>query len=394
MFQRLVQHFVPILLCLAIPALADDAGALARLDGARSEISADRAATEIRLELSQPVPWRLVTAEDPPRLAIDFNTLRVDGDIPGSADLIAGVESGLAEDGWARLVFTLTGPAAVETAALNRTPSGASLSLRLIPTTEEAFAANVRGPATEGTAPQPRERSRPLVMLDPGHGGLDPGAEAGSLNEKELMLAFARELEEALIRSGFFDVALTRDRDEFVPLDRRITRARAAGADVFVSLHADEVPEGTPDVSGITVYTLGPTSSDEVSQRLAERHDRDDLLSGVTLPEPGDEIAVLLMDLARQDTQPRSQALAATLRTAFEGESLAMAPRPLRSAEFSVLRAPDIPSVLIELGFLSSAADRARLVDPEWREAAIRALMSGLGQWALEDAARTRLLRR
>jgi len=207
------------------------------------------------------------------------------------------------------------------------------------------------------------------------------------------MLAFARELQEALIRGGLFDVALTRERDEFVPLDTRISRARAAGASVFLSLHADELPEGAGDASGITVYTLAETATDEASLRLAERHDKNDLLAGVSVAEPGDEIALVLMDLARTDTGPRSAALAETLKSAFRSEALPLVGRPLRSAAFSVLKAADFPSALIELGFLSSEADRARLTDPEWRAAAVRAIETALVQWSLDDSARSGLLR-
>lgn len=388
--------FLAMIACAALPggARADDLSALARLDAAASSVSEAGGATQVTLALSQPVPWRLFTVDGPPRLVMDFRTLTLAGAIDGAAGLVAGVATGRSEDGWSRMVLTLNGPAAVDEAGLATAPDGsARLRVRLAPTDAESFAAEATPlPQPPEAEPAPRE-GRPVVVLDPGHGGIDPGAEAGGLNEKTLMLAFARELQEALIRGGLFDVALTRERDEFVPLDTRISRARAAGASVFLSLHADELPEGAGDASGITVYTLAETATDEASRRLAERHDKNDLLAGVSVAEPGDEIALVLMDLARTDTGPRSAALAETLKSAFRSEALPLVGRPLRSAAFSVLKAADFPSALIELGFLSSEADRARLTDPEWRAAAVRAIETALVQWSLDDSARSGLLR-
>ncbi|MEL7105400.1 MAG: N-acetylmuramoyl-L-alanine amidase [Pseudomonadota bacterium] len=368
----------------AAPTGAQDLSALARLDGLA--IEEDDRGTTVTLALSQPVPWRVFLADGPPRFVMDFNTLSVEGnvDITVMDDLF---DHGVAEDGWTRLVVRLPGPQAVGEAGMTTRDDGsATLMVTLRPTDAARFATAARAnPARP--APQDTPSGRPVVVLDPGHGGLDPGAEVGALNEKVLMLAVARELEEALIRGGLFDVALTRESDEFVPLETRITRARAAGADVFVSLHADELPDGAGEASGITVYTLASGASDEASRRLAERHDKDDLVEGVVDTAPGDEIALVLMDMVRRDTAPRSEALAEALRDGFRAEGLALAGRPLRSAAFSVLKAPDIPSVLIELGFLSSEVDRDRLVDPEWRAAAVRAIETALVAWSLDDAA-------
>lgn len=394
MIRRLA--FPAMIACAALSggARADDLSALARLDAAASSVREAGGVTQVTLALSQAVPWRLFTVDGPPRIVMDFRTLNLAGPVDGAAGLVSGFATGRSEDGWSRMVLALNGPAAVDEAGLATAPDGsARLLVRLAPTDAESFAAEATPlPQPPEAEPAPRE-GRPVIVLDPGHGGIDPGAEAGGLNEKTLMLAFARELQEALIRGGIFDVALTRERDEFVPLETRISRARAAGASVFLSLHADELPEGAGDASGITVYTLAETATDEASLRLAERHDKNDLLAGVSVAGPGDEIALVLMDLARTDTGPRSAALADTLKSAFRGEALPLVGRPLRSAAFSVLKAADFPSALIELGFLSSEADRARLTDPEWRAAAIRAIETALVQWSLDDNARSGLLR-
>ncbi|MCK7475776.1 MAG: N-acetylmuramoyl-L-alanine amidase [Rhodopseudomonas palustris] len=230
------------------------------------------------------------------------------------------------------------------------------------------------GTAGLGAAPAPRtlpgERSQgsgPLtVVLDPGHGGIDPGAGTREgINEARLMPTFARELKEALLRDGTFRVAMTREEDVFVPLETRITLAREAGGQVFVSLHADAIAEG--EAVGATLYTLADEASDAAAAALAERHDRDDLLFGVDLTGHDDLVATVLMDMARAETGPRNERLALALEAAIKGRGLTMHRHPRQAAGFSVLKSPDLPSILVETGFMSSDADLARLRDPAWR---------------------------
>jgi N-acetylmuramoyl-L-alanine amidase len=230
-----------------------------------------------------------------------------------------------------------------------------------------------------------------VVVIDPGHGGIDPGAEAPGLSEAEVILTFARGLKEVLTRAGI-EVVLTREEDVFVPLETRVSVARAAGADIFLSLHADALAEG--EAVGATVYTLAEEASDAASELLAERHDRADLLAGVDLEGHDDQVAGVLMDLARTETAPRSERLAEALAGAIGGAGIRMHRHPHQRAAFSVLKSPDIPSVLLELGFLSSDADRARLTDPAWRELMAQAILAAIKDWALADAAEARRLRR
>jgi len=185
---------------------------------------------------------------------------------------------------------------------------------------------------------------------------------------------------------------LTRDRDMFLSLQGRITRARAAGADAFISLHADALARGT--ASGTTVYTLSRVASDQASALLAASHDRNDLLAGVDLKQQDDLVASVLMDMARVETGPRSEKLADAIVKGVARAVGRMRVRPRLSAGFSVLKAPDIPSVLVEFGFMSNPRDLALLTSRKWRARMIDGLVAGLESWVLQDAAEARLLRR
>lgn len=397
-----------LLLCLVLlagatqSALAQGLTALARVDTAESVLLDDGADLIVDLALTQPVPWRAYTLDRPRRLVIDFSEARFDGPLPTATSRIGTITTGPIQPGWSRMVVALHAPLAIGQAGLDTSaPDGrARLTLRLTPVTDAAFAAASGTPPdlartlppTRIPAPPPKPRDRLRVVLDPGHGGIDPGAQYGGLTEADLMLTFSRELRELLLRAGF-DVAMTRDADVFVPLEARVTFAREAHADIFLSLHADSLPEEAGSAHGATVYVLSDEASDRASQRLAERHDGADLVAGVDVTGQGDEIALVLMDMARLDTEPRSLRLAELLIEGITAQAGRMNHRPLRSAGFSVLRSPAIPSVLIELGFLSSERDRARIADPAWRTKAATGIRDALVAWTADDAARAPLLR-
>ena len=243
-------------------------------------------------------------------------------------------------------------------------------------------------------APRPARVDLPVLVIDPGHGGRDPGAQSGAgtgdegLSEADLMLAFATELADAVAATGTFDVRLTRDADVFVPLDARLAVARGLDADVFVSLHADALPDGAAAARGATVYTLADGADAAASARLVERHEGGGLGTADLTAADGDEIALVLQDLARTETRPRSDALADRIVEAFRSGGLAVAGRPRRAAAFSVLKSADVPSVLVELGFLSSETDRARLATPEGRAPAAAALAEALAGWWADDLSR------
>lgn len=379
---------------LALPAGAEALSALARIDPLRSGIVATGGGLELRFAISQPVPWRLRLMADPPRLVIDAREVDWRG-----AEALAVVRPGVSlragrfRPGWSRMVLELDGPHKVERAEMT-TGDAPRLEIVLVPTDAESFAVEAaRADLPEWALPEPAELIAPLpegggplvVVLDPGHGGIDPGAEREGQTEADLMLTFAREVKEILLRDGRFRVVMTREEDVFVPLESRTSIAREAEADLFLSLHADALAEG--DAQGATVYTLAEEASDAASAALAERHDRDDLLAGVDLTEQDDVVAEVLMDMARTKTAPRTDRLAKAMVGAIKAAEIRMHRQPQQSGGFSVLKTPDIPSVLLEVGFLSSDRDFKRLSDLAWRATLAEALLQALVAWAEEDAA-------
>ncbi|MCA0043632.1 N-acetylmuramoyl-L-alanine amidase [Celeribacter litoreus] len=384
------------LLTLRAEAQTSAMTALARANSEESALVDQGDSVEMMLRVSQPVPFRIFTLDEPRRMVVDFSEVDwtgFDTDAFDTASGVSAVRVGGFTPGWSRMVIDLAGPYALVHAQMSRDENGAVLTLNLDPTEADEFALHAGTPPdaqlvrrnSDDTTSAPRSArfgEGPLrVVLDPGHGGIDPGAEREDVKEADIMLTFARELEDVLNRAGRFEVTLTRTADVFVPLETRISLAREAEADVFLSLHADAIAEGRAE--GATVYTLAARASDTASQKLAERHDRADLLAGVDLSATDDVIAAVLMDMARTETVPRTDRLADSLVKELQ-DSVGMHKRPRLEAGFSVLKAPDLPSVLIELGFLSSEKDREKLADPAWRTKAAWAIRDALFRW--EDA--------
>ncbi|MDE4134470.1 N-acetylmuramoyl-L-alanine amidase [Phaeobacter sp. QD34_3] len=392
---------------LAVTATAQGFSALARVDAERSLIRDAGQGARIELHLSQGVPYRIFTLDGPPRLVLDFQEVDwagLDQERLLQGENLRAVHFGAYVPGWSRMVLDLGRPMQVEAAemAVDPVTAAAVLSLDLQRSDAAAFAASAGAPkdrrwdlpAPEALNPAaPRDANAPLVVvLDPGHGGIDPGAQVeGGVDEKSLMLEFAFELGEMLVRSGQFSVQLTRDGDYFVSLERRIALAHQAGADLFISLHADSLSEG--GAHGSTVYTLSKDASDAASAKLAERHDRSDLLAGTDLTAADDLVTDVLLDLARQETQPRSEALARSIVDGLRAQGGPLNRRPLRAAGFSVLKSADTPSVLVEIGFLSSQRDLKNLLDPAWRTKAARGILAGLIEWRIRDEAQRPLVR-
>ena len=400
MIQRMrpFRHLIAALLLIwhaGQPGMAQELSALARLQPDKSQIADTGQGLDVTLALSQPVPWRVRLLASPPRVVFDFREVDWTGlaKVPVQSAVIGGFRAGAFRPGWSRLVLELAQPMVISSAGMSTTGQ-TIVDVQLVPSTAAEFAAKAGLPEPKDwTLPRASALAKPIsrgagpliVVLDPGHGGLDPGAERGTQTEAQLVLTFARELKELLLRDGNFAVVLTRDADIFVPLEARITIARAAGAHVFISVHADALSQG--DAVGATVYTLSAEANSAASATLAERHDRDDLLAGVDLTEQDDLVAEVLMDMARTKTLPRTERLSAALATTITAKGLTMHRNPQQKASFSVLKSPDIPSVLLELGFMSSDKDLARLIDPVWRAKMAVALRDALTAWAKEDAA-------
>jgi N-acetylmuramoyl-L-alanine amidase len=387
-------HLVVALWLAALPGAAQELSALARLAPDRSAITRADEGLVLQLSVSQPVPWRLRFLDAPPRLVIDTREVDWTGiaALPLPEDVVA-LRAGAFRPGWSRLVVELAGPVRLVTSEMQTPSDAAVIVVTLAPTDPESFATSAAQPdlpewavpdATEIPPPLPRGSGPITVVLDPGHGGIDPGAERDGQTEAALMLTFARELKEVLVRDGRFAVVMTRDDDVFVPLEARTSIAREADADIFLSLHADALAEG--EATGATLYTLDETATDAASAALAERHDRDDLLAGIDLSDQDDVVAEVLMDMARTETIPRTDRLAAAIVRAIKAAEIRMHRNPRQTGGFSVLKSPDIPSVLLELGFLSSARDFSRLVDPDWRARMAEAIRVALVDWAREEA--------
>lgn len=399
-----------IVLALWLPARApaQDLGALARVLPEATSVERQGREVTVTLGLSQPVPFRVFTLQDPARVVADFREVLWDALPPGLSDTpgIAGIEAGPSLDaGWSRLILTLDAPMLPRIAAMQTDPTTgeAGVVLVLAPSSVADFAAASGWPdalagrsnRAEGAADRTTQTAgaeeRLVIVLDPGHGGVDPGAVRGDHTEADLVLTFARELADVLRRTGRVDVVMTREGDVFVPLPTRVSVARAAAADALISIHADALAEGR--ARGATVYTLSDTATDAATAALAEQHDRADILQGVDLARTDDVVAGVLMDLARMETAPRADALAADVVASIDAAGIDLHRRPRGAAGFTVLRAADIPSILLEIGFISDGGDLENIIDPDWRARMQAALAEAVLTWAETDAIRGALLR-
>ncbi len=388
-------------------AAAQQFTALARIDPARSGIEESGEGVLLKLTISQPVPYRVRLMADPPRLVVDFR--EVDFGPMGSPDVssleqVVALRTGRVGPGWTRLVAELSRPLGFGTVHMvtGAADGSARVEVALEPVEAERFAEQVaRGERPSEVFPSPSASAAPrrrpeeggpmVVVLDPGHGGVDPGAIRDGVTEAELMLIFARDVREALLRAGDYQVVLTREDDSFVSLETRLTIARRAGADLFLSLHADAVEEGI--ARGAQVYTLSDEASSEALAKLAYRHDRDDILGGADLSGTDDQVAQALLEIARRETEPRIEALAEALVGGLRASGVRLHKSPRGEADFSVLKLPDIPAVLLEAAFLSTESELDKLQSPEWRRQAADGIAAAVAAWAAEDARLKALIR-
>jgi N-acetylmuramoyl-L-alanine amidase len=223
-----------------------------------------------------------------------------------------------------------------------------------------------------------------LVVIDPGHGGQDPGAlSPNNTLEKDITLAVAKALRDAITASGDIDVKLTREDDKFVSLEDRSAFARANKADLFIAIHADTV-HGT-SVSGPTIYTLSDKGSDEEAEALAQKENRADEVAGIALTSQKEDIANLLINLAQRDSRNQAGLFARSLLANLR-DVTRMTGKPVRSAGFTVLKSPDVPSLLVELGYLSNAADEERMKSPAWQKLMARSMAMAVQRFLVPAA--------
>lgn len=352
---------------------------------------------EINLQLSQGVPYKIWMDRDPLSLIIDFNVLNFNGiDLEkiNQSKNIKSIEIKELDTEWSRLSFHLADYWAIENTEMSISPQDNSASLSI-------FLKSISGGIFSLTDKPNKDFSSNkisaienndfVVVLDPGHGGRDPGAEAGGYRESSLMLELAEAVKESLIRNTDFKVVLTRTEDKFLSLEDRITIASQSDANLFISLHADAVIEG--EASGTTVYLLSDKATDKMSAQLASRHDRSEILRGVDLSGLDSQVASVLLDMARQETKPRSEAVASFILKVFKEKITELSSQPLRYAAFSVLKSPDIPSILIEAGFMSTSSDLQNLTTKKWRREFADSLTEAISRWHVRDKENKVLLR-
>jgi len=402
------------LLCAAVLPCADSS----RLSAAESQLqpvvavanfpvaSAARLAgdgkqTRFILDLDQTITFRAVTLADPYRVVIDVPQVTFQlpaGAGGGGRGLVKAFRYGLVMPGGSRIVFDLTGPARIANSyvveAANGQPARLVLELEevdrtafvqslapenrpeLRPTIAAAQPATAPATAAPATAQQKAD-GRPVVVIDPGHGGIDNGTQSSGESEKNLVLAFGRALRDKLEKAGKYRVVMTRDDDTFIPLADRTKVARNLKAALFVSIHADALPRAEGDAQGATIYTLSDKASDAEAQRLADAENRADAIAGFNLAEEPTDVADILIDLTQRETRTFSNRFARLLMGEMKS-TVRMHKHPLKSAGFRVLKAPDVPSVLVEIGYVSNKGDLEHLVSEGWRSRAVGSMAQAI----------------
>ena len=370
-----------LLLLVLLAGSAEAAPARLAVTGIR--VDQQGITTSVVLDLSAPVEYRLFSLANPNRIVLDFPQLEfrvAAGRAPGGVGVISALRWGLFTPGTSRLVFDLGGPVGI--VRIERLPATgqlpARLALDLAPVTPTQFDQAVKAgpmvssaamvaaipmpappPAVAAPAATPKPNAKPVIVIDAGHGGIDPGTiGASGTREKNVTLANARQLRRQLQATGRYKVVMTRDSDVYVPLRDRIAMARAAHGDMFISLHADAYDADT--LRGASIYTLSEDASDSEAAALAAKENKSDVIAGVDLTQESNTVSSILIDLAQRETKNRSVQFAGLLVGALKNDTKILR-NAHRYAGFVVLKAPDIPSVLIELGYLSSKADERLL---------------------------------
>jgi N-acetylmuramoyl-L-alanine amidase len=369
---------------------------------ADARLAGDAKQTRFVLDLDKTIQFRAFALADPYRVVVDIPQVSFQlpaGTGAAGRGLVKAFRYGLVMPGGSRIVFDLTGPAKIASAsvldAANGQPPRLVIELEevdrtsfvqslahenrpeLKPAIADAPAAVVPVVASEPPKPAVSADLRPVVVIDPGHGGIDNGTQAGGEAEKNLVLGFGLALRDRIEKSGKYRVVMTRADDTFIPLNDRVKIAHNQSAALFVSIHADALPRREGDAQGATIYTLSDKASDAEAERLAEAENKADAIGGVNLTEEPTEVADILIDLAQRETRTFSNRFARLLMGEMKN-TVRMHKHPLKSAGFRVLKAPDVPSVLIELGYVSNKGDLEHLVSENWRSRTVGSMAQAI----------------
>lgn len=421
---------------LTLSVAAQDPMALPDVVAVRVSTTPDRG--RLIIDLSGTTQFAIASLDVPNRIVIDVRAEKVSVEaqppVAGSG-IVASYTTVMAAEGRARTEIVLNAPAVVQQAymlaAIDDQP--ARLVVDLIQTTEQDFAARVAADRANalgaGASPPPAASSepssqppaepaseaaaeasaappaastepsvvaaepsqeivvegKPLIVIDPGHGGNDNGASAPSgIHEKDITLDYALHLRDKLLATGKFDVALTREDDIYLSLNQRVDIARENKADMFISLHADSFQQ--PDIHGASIYMRDERATDILDAILAAGENRRDIVASYLEPETVPAVADILLDLMRRQVRKQAFIAASAIEKALE-PNIAMRRFPVRQADFFVLQAPEVPSLLIELGFMSNALDIKNLEDQGWRDKVLAAIATGVGTY-FDDLAR------
>ena len=386
-----------LLALAAAPAVAEDGAAPPVAVAAR--LADDGAAAKLSFDLSGPVEASAHAMTDPDRIVVDLAEVNFQLDpavgrpTPGRGDaIVKAFRFGLFGPGKSRVVVDLARPACVErveTTPIAKGSPAARLVIALERCEPAAFAAAARASAAPAPAAETTETATigpasgpPVIVLDPGHGGVDGGAygAGGAVEEKTIVYDFALELARRLEAMKRFKVVLTRHGDEFVSLEDRVRIAREANASLFISLHADTLGGSGAEVSGATVYTCSERASDAEAARIAERENGADKAAGVEPKAQAPGVADILFDLERRETRAYAHIFSRGLVDEWRGAAR-LNRNPERSAGFVVLKAPDFPSVLVELGYLSNGEDVSALTSAEWRGKTAAAMAAAIDRF-------------
>ncbi len=360
-------------------------------------IAGDEVRTRVVIEFEQKPDFSFHLLGSPHRMVVDLpeTLFGLEDTETNPRGLLSDIRFGLMAPGRSRMVFSAIGPAKPEAVQIlkNETDDGYRLVFDLVAISDAEFSSlllrqewpeRVHSETKSGRVPavDPRSTRTFTVAIDPGHGGIDAGARGrDGLQEKDLTLQMGEALKEALASNDDVRVVMTRTDDRFVSLGERVRIARKHQADLLVSLHADSIR--LRGIRGATVYTLSDKASDRLAQQLAARENRSDVIAGLSLEDEPDGVADILIDLTRRETKLFSIGMARSVINSFDG-SIKLINNPIRSAGFRVLRAHDVPSVLIELGYLSNREDEKLLRDPAWRQKVAGLLASAIDAFRRE----------